>query len=54
MCHGKMTETSDLVPMAKRVSFIPPVVIEASDIVSGMRKSMTSFKGQLKLDLNSY
>jgi hypothetical protein len=34
MCHGKMTETSDLVPMAKRVSFIPPVVIEASDIVS--------------------
>lgn len=54
MCHGAMmTETSGLDPMAKRVSFIIPVVIGVSDIASWDAQEY-SFQGHLKLDLNSY
>ena len=49
MCHGTMmTETSGLDPMAKRVSFILPVVIGASDIASWDAQEY-SFKGTLNL-----
>ena len=49
MCHGTMmTETSGLDPIAKRVSFIRPVVIEASDIASWDAQEY-SFKDTLNL-----
>ena len=49
MCHGTMmTETSGLDPIAKRVSFILPVVIEASDIASWDAQEY-SFKDTLNL-----
>ena len=49
MCHGTMmTETSGLDPIAKRVSFILPVVIEASDIASWDAQEY-SFKDALTL-----
>ena len=43
-----MTETSGLDPMAKRVSFILPVVIGASDIASWDAQEY-SFKDTLNL-----
>jgi hypothetical protein len=56
MSHGTMmTETSILASMSKRVSFVPPIVIGASDITSiyGMPKSITSFQGHLKLEFKA-